>query len=315
LLSRDGIVPLALSYDTAGPMARNVTDLAIALGAMTGVDTADNATYKSAGKFLTDYTPYLKRGSLKGARIGIARDFMGKDAEVDRIVNAAIEQLKALGAEIIDPIKYPDYLLAGKQSIYNMLVASEFKAQVTQYLKTTKPQYPKSFDEVVALSNDPKTHYRSPGKAYGLKYTASQALELTDPQYLALKNEQIAAVNAAILALFDKHKLDAILYPTSPRPATLITPKTPPTPGAGMDSATSLANFTGFPDLIVPAGMTKEGLPVTISFFGKAFSEAKLISYAYDYEQATHAITLPKFTPKLASDTLAGSSSSVALSH
>jgi len=304
LLSRDGIVPLALSYDTGGPMARNVTDLAIMLGTMTGVDPADAATYKSAGKFLTDYTPYLKRGSLKGARIGIARDFTGKDAEVDRVVNAAIATLKELGAEVVDPIKYPDYLIAGKQSIYNMLVASEFKAQVTEYLKTTKSGYPKSFDEVVALSNDPKTNYRSPGKAYGLKYTASQALDLTDPQYLALKNEQIAAVNAGILALFEKHKLDAIVYPTSPRPATLIKPNTPPTPGAGMDSATSFANFTGFPDLIVPAGMTNEGLPVTISFFGKAFSEPKLIGFAYDFEQGTHARVLPKTTPKLPTDTL-----------
>lgn len=304
LLSRDGVVPLALSYDTAGPMTRNVTDLAIALGAMTGVDPADAATYKSAGKYLSDYTPYLKRGSLKGARIGIARDFTGKDPEVDRVVNEAVATLKKLGAEVVDPIKYPDYLLAGKQSIYNMLVASEFKAQVTEYLKTTKPGYPKSFDEVVALSNDPKTKFRSPGKAYGLTYTAKQALDLTDPQYLALKNEQIAAVNAGILALFEKHKLDAIVYPTSPRPATLITPPTPPSPSAGMDSATSFANFTGFPDLIVPAGMTKEGLPVTISFFGKAFSEPKLIGYAYDYEQATNARVLPKTTPKLATDTL-----------
>jgi amidase len=137
-----------------------------------------------------------------------------------------------------------------------------------------------------------------------LTYTAKQALDLTDPQYLALKNEQIAAVNAGILALFEKHKLDAIVYPTSPRPATLITPATPPSPSAGMDSATSFANFTGFPDLIVPAGMTKEGLPVTISFFGKAFSEPKLIGFAYDYEQETKARVLPKTTPKLATDTL-----------
>jgi amidase len=110
---------------------------------MTGVDSADVATYKSAGKYLSDYTPYLKRGSLKGARIGIARDFTGKDPEVDRVVNEAVATLKKLGAEIVDPIKYPDYLLAGKQSIYNMLVASEFKAQVTEYLKTNFRTTPK----------------------------------------------------------------------------------------------------------------------------------------------------------------------------
>ncbi len=304
LMSRDGIIPLALSYDTAGPMARTVTDVAVSLGVMTGVDPADPATLKSAGKFHSDYTPFLKRGALKGARIGIARDFTGKDAEVDRVVNEAVATLKKLGAVVVDPIKYPDYLIAGKQSVYNMLVASEFKAQVTEYLKTTKPGYPKSFDEVVALSNDPKTEFKSPGKAFGLTYTASQALDLTDPQYLALKNEQLAAVEAGILALFAKHNLDAIVYPTSPRPATLIKPANPPTPGAGTDSATSFANFTGYPDLIVPAGMTKDGLPVTISFFGKAFSEPALIGYGYDFEQETKARVLPKHTPTLPTDTL-----------
>jgi amidase len=271
---------------------------------MTGVDAADAATKKSEGKFEKDYTKYLKTGALKGARIGVARDFTGKDPEVDRIFNEAIETLKKLGAEIVDPVKYPDYLLAAKQPIYNLLVSSEFKAQVTEYLKTTKPGYPKSFDEVVSRSNDPATHYRSPEKAYALKYTQKLALDLNDPTYVALKNEQLAAVKAGIVALFTKHKLDAIIYPTSPRPATLIKPDRPPTPGAGMDSPTSFANETGFPDLIVPAGMTKDGLPVTISFFGQAFTEAKLIGYGYDFEQATHAIVQPKTTPALPTDTL-----------
>jgi amidase len=300
LMSRDGIVPLALSFDTGGPHARSVYDIAVALGVMTGVDAADPATKKSTGKFEKDYTKFLKTGSLKGARIGIARDFMGKDSETDRIVEEAILTLKKLGAEPID-IQYPEYLLVSKQPIYNQLVASEFKAQVTQYLKTTKPGYPKSFDEVVALSNDPKTGYRSPEKAFALKYTASIALDLDDPVYLAIKNEQLAATTAGILALFRKHKLDAIVYPTSPRPATPIIP--PPTP-IPSDSPTSFANQTGFPDLIVPAGMTKEGLPVTISFFGPAFSEPKLLGYGYDFEQATKAITQPKNTPALASDAL-----------
>lgn len=303
LMSRAGIVPLALSFDTAGPMARSVYDVAVALSAMTGVDPRDPATKKSEGKFEKDYTKFLKTGSLKGARIGLARDFMGKDAGTDEVVEAAVATLKKLGAVVVD-IKYPPYLLAAKQPIYNTLVAAEFKAQVTEYLKTTKPNYPKSFDEVVALSNDPKTNYRSPGKAYGLKYNSTRTLDLTDPVYLALKNEQLAAVKAGILALFAKDNLDAIVYPTSPRPATLINPPTPPAPGAGGDSPTSFANETGFPDLIVPAGMTKDGLPVTISFFGPAFTESKLIGYGYDFEQATKAIVLPKFTPALPSDVL-----------
>jgi amidase len=304
LLSRDGIVPLALSFDTAGPMARSVTDVAIALGVMTGVDPADAATKKSEGKFETDYTKYLKTGSLKGARIGVGRDFMGRDPEVDKVVEQAIGTLRALGAVIVDTVKYPQYLLMAKQPIYNTLVAAEFKAQLTEYLKTTKPGFPKSFDEVVALSNDPRTGYRSPGKAFGLKYNSTRTLDLTDPSYLAIKNEQLAAVHAGITALFVKDKLDAIIYPTSPRPATPIEPA-PPAVTTGAESPTNIANETGFPDFIVPAGVTKDGLPVTISFFGQAFTEAKLIGYAYDFEQATHARLLPRHTPPLPTDLVA----------
>jgi amidase len=304
LLSRNGIVPLALSFDTGGPMARSVSDVATALGVMTGVDPADPATSNSAGKFQTDYTKYLKTGALKGARIGVARDFMGKDAGTDKVMEDAIATLKRLGAVIVDPVGYPEYLRVSKQPIYNLLVASEFKAQLTDYLHTLKPGFPRSFDEIVAKANDPATHYRSPEKAYGLKYTASLALDLNDPSYLAIKNEMLAATRAGIAALFTKYQLDAIIYPTSPRPATLIKPLEAPKPGGGGDSATSFANETGSPDLIVPAGMTSEGLPVTISFFGQPWSEPKLLGYGYDFEQATKAIRTPKFTPSLPSDTI-----------
>lgn len=304
LLSRHGIVPLALSFDTGGPMARSVYDIAASLSAMTGVDPADPATKQSKGRFEKDYTRFLKTGSLKGARIGIARDFMGKDAGTDAVVEQSIATLKALGAIVIDPIKYPDYLLEAKQPIYNLLVSTEFKAQITDYLKTTAPKYPKSFDEIVARANDPNAGYRSPEKAYALKYTASLALDLKDPQYLALKTHQLEAVKSGIDALFAKYRLDAIVYPTSPRPATLIIPDKPAAPVAGTDSPTSFANETGYPDLIVPAGMTPEGLPVTISFFGPAFSEAKLLAYGYDFEHATKAIRQPKYTPALPTDTI-----------
>lgn len=304
LLSRNGIVPLALTFDTGGPMARNVYDVAVALGVMTGVDPSDAATRKSEGKFKTDYTQYLKVGSLKGARIGIARSFMGKDPEVDKVVAAAIVTLKKQGAVIIDPVNYPDYLLQSKQGLLNLIMSSEFKPQITDYLGTLKPGYPKTFDDLVAKANDPKFGYHSPEKAYGLKYTASVALDLNNPVFVAAKNQGLVAIKAGIDALFEKDKLDAIVYPTSPRPATLIKPDKPPMPTAGADSPTSFANETGFPDLIVPAGMTKDGLPVTISFFGKAFSEPQLLGYGYDFEQASKARVLPKYTPILASDSI-----------
>jgi amidase len=303
LLSRDGIIPLGLSYDTGGPMARSVYDVAAYLGAMTGVDAADAATAPSANHFKTDYTPYLKKGSLKGARIGVARDFMGKDPETDRVIEAALVTLKKLGAEIVDPVSYPEFIRAGRQDLYNTIVRAEFKADLTTYLKTTKPGFPKSFDDVVRLSNDPATKYRSPGKAAGLKWSAEPGVSLAtdDPLYLATKNQMLPAVRAIFDSLFTKHRLDAIVYPTSPRPATPITPPDTPPPS---DSPTSFANFTGYPDVIVPAGMTKDGLPVTISFFGQAWTEPKLLGYAYDFEQATQAVVLPKHTPALPSDTI-----------
>lgn len=300
LMSRDGIVPLALSFDTGGPMARSVFDVAVALGTMTGVDAADEATLSSAGNSYTDYTQFLKTGALKGARIGIAREFMGRDGGTDVVVESAIVTLKKLGADVVD-IKYPGYIVQAKQTIYNELVSSEFKAQITDYLHTLKPGFPTSFDEIVAKANDPATGYRSPEKAYALKYTASVARDLNDPVYLAIKNDMLPAMKAGVLAVFDKYKLDAIVYPTSPTPATTIIPEDPPTP-MGIGSATNIANATGFPDLIVPAGMTPAGLPVTISFFGKAYEEPKLLAYGYDFEQATKAIKLPKYTPALPSD-------------
>jgi amidase len=303
LLSRDGIIPLALTFDTGGPMARSVYDIAVSLNVMTGVDPADDATQKSAGKIASDYTAFLKTGSLKGVRIGIARDFTGKNAGTDRVFNEAVATLTKLGATVVD-VKFPDFLLQSRLDISSTIMASEFKAQITDYLKTTGPKYPKTFDDVVRLSNDPKTGYNAPTKAFALKYTASVALDLDDPIYLAAKNEGLAMITAGVNALFAAHRLDAIVYPTGTSPAGLIKPTGTPSPRGATDSATNIANQTGFPDLIVPAGMTENGLPVTISFFGPAFSEPKLLGYGYDFEQATKAIKLPKNTPVLPSDKL-----------
>jgi amidase len=303
LLSRDGIVPLSLTFDTAGPIARSVYDLAVALGTMTGVDAADASTQASAGKFETDYTQFLKPGALQGARIGIARDFMGRNAETDRITEAAIATLKKLGADVIDDVRYPKYLLDVRQTLLTTLMNADFKVQIGDYLATTGPKYPKSYADIVARSNDPATHYRSPEKAWGLQYNASVTIDRTDPVYVAAREHGLPLIKSAMAAVFENYKLDAIVYPTSPEPASLIDPPEGQR-SAGGGSATSIANLTGYPDLIVPAGMTSEGLPVSISFFGPAYSEAKLLGYGYDFEQATHARVLPKNTPALPSDKL-----------
>ena len=222
---------------------------------------------------------------------------------MDQVFNEALATLTKLGATLVD-VKYPVYMLEGRMDISSLVMASEFKAQITDYLATTGAKYPKTFDDVVRLSNDPKTKYRSPQKAYGLKYTAAAALDLDDPVYLAAKNEGLAMITKAVEGVLTNHNLDAIVYPTNTTAASLIKPTSDPKPRTPTDSPTNIANQTGFPDLIVPAGMTKEGLPVTISFFGPAFSEGKLLAYGYDFEQATKALKLPKNTPALPGDVI-----------
>lgn len=302
LLSRDGIVPLALSFDTGGPMARSVYDIAVALGIMAGVDSADVATKASAGSFETDYTKFLKPGSLKGARIGVARDFFKQSEETDAVMESAIAKLKELGATVIDPVNFPEALMKSKGPLSQMVMRAEFKAQIADYLRTLKPGYPRTLEELVAKAEDPATGYSSPWKLASMKQGLS-APAITDPVYLAAKNEGLAYTRATVLAVLAQNKLDALVYPTSPQPArTIEAGGTSGGAGGGGESATNIANQTGFPDLIVPAGVTKSGLPVTISFFGPAFSEAKLLAYGYDFEQATHARVLPKYTPPLKQD-------------
>jgi amidase len=298
LVSRDGVVPLALSFDTVGPMARNVTDVAAALNVLAGTDPDDASTKDSSAKRPADYTAFLKKGSLKGARIGAARDLFGQDAETDQIVNDAIATLKKLGAVIVDPIAFPDYVQAARQPIFVVVRNSEFKAQIADYLATLKPGYPRTLEELIAKTDDPSFGYRSKEKAFALKYTNAQALPLTDPTYLSAVNEGVALVKAGVSAVFTKHKLDAIIYPAAPRPAGLIDPGS----GGGGSSPATLANESGFPDLVVPAGVTKSGLPVAISFMGPAYSEPKLLSFGFDFERATNARVNPKTAPALPSD-------------
>ena len=152
LLSRDGIIPLALSFDTGGPMARNVDDVAVALGVMTGVDPADAATKKSEGRFERDYTKYLNADALKGARIGIARDFMAQDAEVDWVVEASLQALRAAGATVVD-VRFPKWLLDAKGEFYTAVRYPEFPAQVAAYLATLKPGFPRTLAEMIERSD------------------------------------------------------------------------------------------------------------------------------------------------------------------
>lgn len=303
LLSRDGIVPLALSFDTAGPMARSVYDVAVALGVMTGVDSADSATSRSEGRFEKDYTQFLDAGALKGARIGIARDFMESDEEVDWIIEAALAAMREEGAEIVD-VTLPEWLLEVRGKFYRAIRYREFRAQIEDYLATTGPQYPKTLADLVKQSMT-LTARREDGVIpnpvrWQLMMTEDESGTLADYEYLAVRDHALPLVRGIIGGLMESEKLDAIVYPTSPIRPRRVDPDPDPegAPGSG-ESAVILANLTGFPDLIVPAGFTGRGLPVSISFLGPAFSEPRLLALGYAFEQHTKARRLPVTTPAL----------------
>lgn len=301
LLSREGIIPLALSFDTGGPMARNVYDVAAALGTLAGIDAADPATRKSEGKFRTDYTKGLDANALSGARIGIARDFMGADPDVDWVIEAALDSMRRAGATVVD-VRFPKWLLDAKGEFYNAIRYPEFVVQIRQYLSTLGPRYPKSLEEMMERA-DRFTATRPDGArpnpsrwALFKREAASGSME--DYSYTSVRDYGLPLVRSAVEGILASQKLDAIVYPTSSRrPGLLSAP--PETPGGGRDSAANIANLTGFPDLIVPAGFTGDRLPVGISFFGPAFSEPKLLALGYSFEQATKARRRPVNTPPL----------------
>lgn len=306
LLSRDGIIPLALSFDTGGPMARNVADIAVALGVMTGVDPADAATKKSEGRFETDYTKHLNANALKGARIGIARDFLGQDAEVDWVVEAAIVAMKAAGATVVD-VRFPKWLLDVKGEFYTAVRYPEFTVQIADYLKTLKPGFPRTLDEMIAKS-DTFVSTRPDGAGpnsprWNLFKRELASGSMTDYRYTSVHDQGLPLVRAVVEGVLTSNALDAMVYPTSSRRPEIINAP-PDVPGGGSASGSNLANLTGFPDLIVPAGFTTDRLPVGISFVGPAFSEGKLISLGYSFEQATKARRLPAHTPALAGEKL-----------
>jgi amidase len=300
LLSRAGIVPLSLAFDTGGPMTRNIYDLAATLSLVTGVDPRDSATTASQPHIQNDYTKFLKADALKGARLGLVRDVMGADPEVDAVIEASVARLRALGATVID-IKLPPHLLQARGPLFSIVRHSEFKAQVTDYLSGLKPGFPRSHDELrklaqAYLAKPTGIGHPNPARWEIFETEAAEGLPLSDPRYIAARDHGLALIRETLAACFVADRLDAMIYPTSPLPALPIKRDyDAPAPA----SATSLANFSGFPDLIVPAGATAKKLPVTLSFLGLAWSEPKLLGYGYAFEQATHARISPSTTPAL----------------
>ena len=311
LLSRDGIIPLALSFDTAGPMARNVSDVAVALEVLAAVDPADPATARSAGKAATDYEAYLKPNALKGVRIGVARDFMGQDEEFDWVMAASIAAMKAAGATVVD-VRFPKWLIDSKGEFYSAVRMPEFPAQLQAYLATLKPGYPKTLEEMIERSqrlSAPRPDGAGPNAPRWAMFGREQgSAALTDPRYTAVRDHGLPLAAATVEGVFAANALDAFVYPTlSERPGTISHTPRPPGPiGGGAGSGINLASLAGLPELVVPAGFTTDGLPVAISFVGRAFEEGKLLGLGYAFEQATKARRLPVHTPPLKGEPLVG---------
>lgn len=307
LVSRDGVIPLALSFDTVGPMARSVYDVAALLSVIAGADAADAATRLGAGKASTDYTQALKADALKGARLGIARDFLGQDPDVDWVMESSLDTLRKQGATIVD-VRLPKWLLDAKGEYYNAIRYPEFVVQIADYLATLGPKYPKNINDLIEQArrvNAPRPDGVSPNPGrWSLMVREAGSGTLKDYQYTAVQQHGLPLVRAVLDGVLAAERLDAIIYPTaSRRPALIAAP--PEVPGGAAGSGSNLANLSGFPDLIVPAGFTTDDLPVALSFLGPAFSEARLLAIGYSFEQATRARRLPMHTPLLPGQAIA----------
>ena len=289
LVSRSGIIPISHSQDGAGPMTRSVEDAAILLSALTGVDPRDSYTKQSQGKTHPDYSKFLDANGLKGARIGVARKFFGFSDRVDKLMADAIDAIKRAGAEIIDPADIPTH---GKfDDSEGEVLLFELKTDLNEYLKGLGPNAPvHSLKEVIEF-NERNRDKEMPYFGQDQFIKAEAKGPLTSKAYLAAlaKNHRMSRTQG-IDAIMNKHRLDAILGPTG-GPAWPTDWINGDHFGGGCSTPPAVA---GYPNINVPAGHVF-GLPVGISFFGRAWSEPTLIKLAYAFEQATKHRKPPQF--------------------
>lgn len=287
LSSRAGIIPFGHTQDTGGPMARTVEDIALILDATVAYDAADPTTAASGGRTPRSYTTTLKRGALKGARIGVLSEFFGnapEDEEVAAVVRRAVDEMKTLGATTVN-VAVPE--LAKLIAAANLLT-QELKVYLGDYLKSAAA-HATSIDDLLES---------------GLHSTTLQgildAASATPNDYLSGEDYKVRlaareTLGTAITTVMDASRLDAIVYPTVRRIAPLI--------GGGQPgSNAALSANTGFPAISVPAGFTSGGFPVGAELLGRSFAEPTLLGLAFDYEQATHHRRPPKLDVGITAD-------------
>lgn len=288
LASRSGIVPISSEQDTSGPIARNVTDAAVVLGALTGVDPSDSATAAQRGHVSIDYTKYLRPGALKGARIGLWRQGnFGSSPETDAIMERTIAKMKSLGASIVDPANVP---IDAAYKPENTALLFEFKHDIAAYLMAhTTSRYPKTLQDLINFDN---AHKAREMKYFGQEiFLQSQATgTLSDPTYIKARKDATSIARHAIDDTMTKYHLDAIIAPTnSPAWTTDLI-----NGDHFLVGSSSPAAISGYPSITVPAGYSFH-LPVGVSFIGSRWDEPKLIALSFAWEQATHIRQAPRF--------------------
>jgi amidase len=291
LISRSGIIPIAHSQDTAGPMARSVRDAAVLLGALTGRDARDEATAGSAGKSYADYTRFLDPNGLHRARIGIARQYFTMGPAVHSVMEDCIHLLKDAGAELVDTVEFSKF--EGWRETEMEVLLYEFKADLNRYL-ATRGAAVKSLADCIAFNNEHREQ-EMPYFAQELMEQAQEKGPLSDKDYRdALDKNRRMTRRDGIDALLKKYRLDAIAGPTA-GPAWTTDWVNGDRVDSGCSSPPAVA---GYPHITVPAG-TVFGLPIGFSFFAEAWSEPKLIKLAYAFEQKRKARMKPGFLPTL----------------
>jgi len=292
LTSRAGVIPISATQDTVGSFGRTVADAAAVLGALVGVDPRDAATQASAGQSRPDYTQFLDPNGLRGARIGVPRDeYFGYSPKADAVANQAIDVLRDRGAVVIDPVKIPNFDRVALTAAEIIVLLYEFKAGVNAYLAGLAPGGPvRTLDDIIEF-NKRSAGENLPFFGQELLVRAQAKGGLGEAEYLeALEKCRRLAGREGFDVVMGEHRLDALVAPTT-------TPAWPVDLVNGDQfrgsSATSAA-LVGYPLISVPAGSTM-GLPVGITFMGRAWSEPTLVKLAHAFEQATKARRPPQY--------------------
>lgn len=290
LVSRTGIIPIAESQDTAGPMTRTVRDAALLLSVLAGIDPDDRATGAAQGHVEADYTKFLDPNGLQGARIGVPRkNLFGYNPAADRVAEEAIRQLEKLGATIVDPADIPTIDAFGDAEFEVLLY--EFKDGLNRYLARQGSEARARTLEALIAWNEENRSREMPYFGQEIFEMAEKKGPLTDAAYRkALADCREKTRRRGIDAVMDRHRLDALVCPTS-GPAWLIDLVNG---DYGTGGSSSPAAVAGYPHITVPAGEAF-GLPINISFIGRAWSEPTLFRLAYAYEQATKHRRAPRF--------------------